>query len=68
MAYMRYSRKFLLQYIRWKPTMLEKAEQLEQLRALENGAKIRVLITKKASIGVDTPEDVKFVTAILKKL
>jgi len=63
-----YSRKFLLQFVRWKPTILEKAEQLEQLRALENGAKIRVLVTKKASIGVDTPDDVKFVTAILKKL
>ncbi|MGB8353134.1 MAG: 3-deoxy-manno-octulosonate cytidylyltransferase [Chthoniobacteraceae bacterium] len=63
-----YSRKFLLEYIRWKPTILEKTEQLEQLRALENGAKIRVLITKKVSIGVDTPEDAELVTAILKKL
>lgn len=62
-----YSRKFLLQFIRWKPSSLEKIEQLEQLRALENGARIRVLITKKASVGVDTPDDVKFVTAILKK-
>jgi len=63
-----YSRKFLLQFIQWKPGVLEKIEQLEQLRALENGAKIRVLITKKVSIGVDTPDDVKSVTAILKKL
>lgn len=63
-----YSRKFLLQFIRWKPGVLEKTEQLEQLRALENGAKIRVVLTKKASIGVDTPDDVKSVTAILKKI
>jgi 3-deoxy-manno-octulosonate cytidylyltransferase (CMP-KDO synthetase) len=63
-----YSRRFLLQFIRWKPGVLEKTEQLEQLRALENGAKIRVLITKKASIGVDTPDDVKPVTAILESL
>jgi 3-deoxy-manno-octulosonate cytidylyltransferase (CMP-KDO synthetase) len=52
-----YSRKFLLQFIRWKPTILEKTEQLEQLRALENGAKIRVLVTRKISLGVDTPDD-----------
>ena len=63
-----YSRKFLLQFIRWKPGVLEKTEQLEQLRALENGVKIRVLITKKVSIGVDTPDDVESVAAILKKL
>lgn len=52
-----YSRKFLLQFVQWRPSPLEKTEQLEQLRALENDAKIRVLITKKSSIGVDTPED-----------
>ncbi|HWB61290.1 MAG TPA: 3-deoxy-manno-octulosonate cytidylyltransferase [Chthoniobacteraceae bacterium] len=63
-----YTRKFLLEFIRWKPGALEKTEQLEQLRALENGAKIRVLITKKASIGVDTPDDVRFAEASLKKL
>jgi len=63
-----YSRKFLLEFIRWKPAILEKIEQLEQLRALENGAKIRVLITKNASIGVDTPDDAMSVAAILNKL
>ena len=54
--------------MKWKPTTLEKAEQLEQLRALENGAKIRVVITKHASIGIDTPEDVKQVEHLLKNL
>jgi 3-deoxy-manno-octulosonate cytidylyltransferase (CMP-KDO synthetase) len=52
-----YRRKFLLGYVKKKPTPLEKAEKLEQLRALEHGAKIRVLITKKSGIGIDTPED-----------
>lgn len=52
-----FSLKFLLQFVKWKPSALEKAEQLEQLRALENGARIRVLITKHASVGVDTPAD-----------
>ena len=61
-----YSVKFLLQFVRWKPTPLEKLEQLEQLRALENGAKIRVLITKHTSIGVDTPEDVAVVERLLQ--
>lgn len=63
-----YTRKFLLQYVRWKPAILEKAEQLEQLRALENGAKIRVVITEKASIGVDTPADAALAGRLLEKL
>lgn len=62
-----YSRKLLLQFVKWKPGILEKTEQLEQLRALENGVKIHVLITKYASMGVDVPEDVQIVTALLKK-
>jgi 3-deoxy-manno-octulosonate cytidylyltransferase (CMP-KDO synthetase) len=53
-----YTTKFLLQFVKWKPGALEQAESLEQLRALENGARIRVLLTKSAAIGVDTPEDV----------
>ena len=61
-----YSLSFLLQFVKWKPTLLEKAEQLEQLRALENGASIRVLLTQHASIGVDTPADVAAVEKILR--
>lgn len=61
-----YSLAFLLQFVKWKPTLLEKAEQLEQLRALENGASIRVLLTQHASIGVDTPADVAAVEKILR--
>ncbi|MEI6351965.1 MAG: 3-deoxy-manno-octulosonate cytidylyltransferase [Verrucomicrobiota bacterium] len=62
-----YSLDFLLQFVKWKPSRLEKVEQLEQLRALENGAKIRVLITKSASVGVDTPADAVAVERMLGK-
>lgn len=53
-----YTKKFLLRFVGWRPGRLEQAEQLEQLRALENGAKIRVVLTKHRSIGVDSPGDV----------
>jgi 3-deoxy-manno-octulosonate cytidylyltransferase (CMP-KDO synthetase) len=52
-----YRRSFLLKFVKWKPTPLEQSEKLEQLRALEMGARIRVVVTKDRSIGVDTPED-----------
>ncbi len=60
-----YSKAFLLRFVKWRPSRLEKLEHLEQLRALENGAKIRVLVTKSASVGVDTPEDVIFAERLL---
>ena len=47
-----------MQFVKWKPGRLECCEQLEQLRALENGTRIRVLVTKGVSVGVDSPEDV----------
>ncbi len=40
------------------PTPLERAESLEQLRAIQNGLKIRVLLTNESHLGVDRPEDV----------
>ena len=51
-----YSRSFLERFVTWPPSPLEKAESLEQLRALENGASIKVLRTNDTSPGVDTPE------------
>jgi 3-deoxy-manno-octulosonate cytidylyltransferase (CMP-KDO synthetase) len=52
-----YRRKALLAFVRMSPGALEQAEQLEQLRALENGLKIRVVVSEFNSVGVDTPED-----------
>jgi 3-deoxy-manno-octulosonate cytidylyltransferase (CMP-KDO synthetase) len=52
-----FRRNALLQFVKWKPARLERAESLEQLRALENGIKVHVLITAKGSPGIDTLAD-----------
>jgi 3-deoxy-manno-octulosonate cytidylyltransferase (CMP-KDO synthetase) len=54
-----FRRQTLLQFVRWKPSPLECTESLEQLRALENGVKVHVLITAAGSPGIDTPEDAR---------
>lgn len=60
-----YRRTFLERFVTWPPSPLEKAESLEQLRALENGASIKVLITTDTSPGVDTPEQADAVEKLL---
>lgn len=52
-----YRREFLLQFASWPPTPLERAESLEQLRALEYGAGIHVVDVSERALGVDTPAD-----------
>jgi 3-deoxy-manno-octulosonate cytidylyltransferase (CMP-KDO synthetase) len=61
-----YRREYLLKFTRLPQSKLEKIEMLEQLRALENGAKIRVVETTESSIGVDTREDFERVREILE--
>jgi 3-deoxy-manno-octulosonate cytidylyltransferase (CMP-KDO synthetase) len=61
-----YTSAFLEKFCQEPPALLEKAESLEQLRALYMGAKIRVLKVEKAYPGVDTPEDLEKLNQILK--
>lgn len=61
-----YRRDFLLSYSSLPVGPLEKDERLEQLRALENGYRIRVVETGYDSIGVDTPEDYERVSQLFE--
>ena len=60
-----YRRDLLLRFVRWKTSPLERAEFLEQLRALENGVRIRVVMTGSGSPGVDTPEDARMMERLM---
>ena len=61
-----YRRDFLLGYSALPVGPLEQAERLEQLRALENGYRIRVVETEYESLGVDTPEDLERVSRLFE--
>ncbi len=54
-----YRKKYLLEFIKLKPSKLEEIEKLEQLRILENREKIKVVITNIDSVTVDTASDLK---------
>jgi 3-deoxy-manno-octulosonate cytidylyltransferase (CMP-KDO synthetase) len=61
-----YRREFLLGYSSLRVGPLEQAERLEQLRALENGHRIRVVETDCESLGVDTPQDLERVSRLFE--
>jgi 3-deoxy-manno-octulosonate cytidylyltransferase (CMP-KDO synthetase) len=61
-----YRRNFLLRYSELPVGPLERAERLEQLRAIENGFKIRVVETDYESLGVDTPADLERVQELMR--
>jgi 3-deoxy-manno-octulosonate cytidylyltransferase (CMP-KDO synthetase) len=60
-----YRKDALLRFTTLEPTELERAERLEQLRALENGMTIQVVVTDTPTFGVDVPEDIKEVEKVL---
>jgi 3-deoxy-manno-octulosonate cytidylyltransferase (CMP-KDO synthetase) len=62
-----YRRDFLLKFSNMKPTPLENLEKLEQLRALENGFRIKVIFADYEQMCVDTPEDLLKVVAFLSR-
>ena len=60
-----YQRQALLALAALPPSPLERSESLEQLRALENGIPIRVLVVEQGSFGVDTAADLEKVERLL---
>ena len=60
-----YTRDFLGNFVKWPTGRLEACEKLEQLRALENGAKICVLVANERTADVDVPEDIARVEELL---
>jgi len=62
-----FRKEVLMEFTRWERGELEKRESLEQLRLLESGVKIKVLLTQNYYHGVDTQEDAKLVSEILLK-
>ena len=61
-----YKRDFVIEYAKMEPTPLELSESLEQLRALENGYRIKVMETPYKIIGVDTQEELEKVREYIK--
>lgn len=57
---------FLMKFTKMKPTFLENAERLEQLRAVEKGIKIKVPTVHYDGFGIDTKEDLEKANKILK--
>jgi len=62
-----YQRDFLLKFCAMPPSRLEKIEKLEQLRALENGFRIKIIESRFSSLSVDFPEDIIKVEKLLKE-
>jgi 3-deoxy-manno-octulosonate cytidylyltransferase (CMP-KDO synthetase) len=62
-----YQRDFLIRFARMSPTRLERSEKLEQLRALENGYRVKMIEVPRPTLSVDTPRDIIGVEEFLRE-
>lgn len=62
-----YRKEALLKFTSLKPTDLEQIEKLEQLRFLENGFKMKIVVTENDSLSVDTPKDLEMARKYYEK-
>lgn len=62
-----YRKELLREFCAWPPTRLERTERLEQLRALENGVRIKMVETDHPALSVDVPQDIIGVERFLDK-
>jgi 3-deoxy-manno-octulosonate cytidylyltransferase (CMP-KDO synthetase) len=62
-----YQKDFLLKFCQWPPARLEKTENLEQLRVLENGFRIKMIEIPFLTLSVDIPQDIIKVEEFLAK-
>ena len=63
-----FRRQALERFVRLKPSPLERCEQLEQLRALEDGMAIHAAVVDEAPVAIDTPADLTRAERLLKKM
>ncbi len=61
-----FQREFLMEYSQWPRSNLEKSEQLEQLRILENGESLLCVEAENEGVGVDVPQDLVYVENLMK--
>lgn len=61
-----FRRDFLFKFTQLEPTPLEKIESVDMLRAIEHGYKVKMVLTKFETYGVDTPEDLRLVEEQMK--
>ena len=62
-----FRRDFLFKYMEMPQTPLEIIESVDMLRVLENGYKVKMVLTEDTTVGVDTPEDLKMASAEMQE-